>query len=86
MVKPFQFSRLPRIYFKSGLIAKLPSFVHEYGNRIVLVTGKSSFLGSAHALELFEALKKEGITYFVFPVALSQQRKLIWLQGLAEEA
>ena len=68
MVKPFQFSRLPRIYFKSGLIAKLPSFVHEYGNRIVLVTGKSSFLGSAHALELFEALKKEGITYFVFPV------------------
>jgi len=68
MVKPFQFSRLPRIYFKSGLIAKLPSFVHEYGNRIVLVTGKSSFLGSAHALELFEALKKEGIAYFVLPV------------------
>ena|ERR1035437_7662609 len=68
MVKPFQFSRLPRIYFKSGLIAKLPSFVHEYGNRIVLVTGKSSFLGSAHALELFEALKKEGIVYFVLPV------------------
>ena len=68
MVKPFQFSRLPRIYFKSGLIAKLPSFVHEYGNRIVLVTGKSSFLGSAHALELFEALKKEGIAYFVLQV------------------
>lgn len=68
MVKPFQFSRLPRIYFKSGLIVKLPSFVHEYGNRIVLVTGKSSFLGSAHALELFEALKKEGIAYFVLPV------------------
>ena len=68
MVKPFQFSRLPRIYFKSGLIAKLPSFVHEYGNRIVLVTGKSSFLGSAHALELFEALRKEGIAYFVLPV------------------
>lgn len=68
MVKPFEFSRLPRIYFKSGLIAKLPSFVHEYGNRIVLVTGKSSFLGSAHALELFEALKKEGIAYFVLPV------------------
>lgn len=68
MVKPFQFSRLPRIYFKSGLITKLPSFVHEYGNRIVLVTGKSSFLGSAHALELFEALKKEGIAYFVLPV------------------
>ena len=68
MVKPFQFSRLPRIYFKSGLIAKLPSFVHEYGNRIVLVTGKSSFLGSTHALELFEALKKEGIAYFVLQV------------------
>ena len=68
MVKPFQFSRLPRIYFKSGLIAKLPSFVLEYGNRIVLVTGKSSFLGSAHALELFEALRKEGIAYFVLPV------------------
>jgi alcohol dehydrogenase class IV len=59
---------LPRIYFKSGLIAKLPSFVHEYGNRILLVTGKSSFLGSAHALELFEALKKEDIAYFVLQV------------------
>jgi alcohol dehydrogenase class IV len=77
MVKAFEFSRLPRIYFKSGLIAKLPSFVHEYGNRIVLVTGKSSFLGSAHALELFEALKKEGIAYFVLPVTEEPSPEII---------
>jgi alcohol dehydrogenase class IV len=68
MVNPFQFSRLPDIYFKSGIITKLPFFVHRYGNRIVLVTGKSSFLGSTQSLELFKALKTEGIVYFVLPV------------------
>jgi alcohol dehydrogenase class IV len=68
MVNPFQFSRLPDIYFKSGIITKLPSFIHRYGNRVVLVTGKSSFLGSTQSLELFKALKTEGIVYFVLPV------------------
>jgi alcohol dehydrogenase class IV len=68
MVNPFQFSRLPDIYFKSGIITKLPSFIHRYGNRVVLVTGKSSFLGSTQSLELFKALKTKGIVYFVLHV------------------
>jgi alcohol dehydrogenase class IV len=34
----------------------------------VLVTGKSSFLGSTQCLELFNALKTEGIVYFVLTV------------------
>jgi alcohol dehydrogenase class IV len=68
MVKPFQFSRLPKIYFKNGIIAELPSIVQHYGNKIVLVTGKNSFLSSGQAAKLFHEFKNEGIKYYLLQV------------------
>jgi alcohol dehydrogenase class IV len=69
MVKRFQFSRLPEIHFKCGIIAGLPSFILPYGRKIILVTGKSSFLNSVVAGRLFNDLKKNGIEYSVLSVA-----------------
>jgi alcohol dehydrogenase class IV len=68
MVKPFQFSRLPRIYLKNGIISELPSMVRQYGTKIVMITGKSSFISSVHAERLFQDFKKKGIDFHVLSV------------------
>jgi alcohol dehydrogenase class IV len=68
MVKPFQFSRLPEIHFKRGIIAELPSIVHRYGNKILLVTGKSSFIHSGNAVKLFQDFNEKGIEFNILSV------------------
>ena len=68
MVKPFQFSRVPRIFFKNGIIADLPAYILLYGNKIALVTGKSSFVKSPHAQKLFNDFVKAGIEYHIITV------------------
>src|SRR5450759_8097 len=68
MVKPFQFSRLPRIYFKNGIINELASMVHLYGRKIILVTGKNSFLNSRQSEKLFHEFDKSGTGYQVLSV------------------
>jgi alcohol dehydrogenase class IV len=63
MVKPFQFSRLPLIYFGTGKISVLPGLIRRYGNAIILVTDQRSFINSSYAEALFESFRKEGIRY-----------------------
>jgi alcohol dehydrogenase class IV len=68
MVKPFQFSRLPKIFFKNGAIAGLPSMVQRFGNRIVLVTGKDSFLRSGYSKKLLNDFQEKGILYQIISI------------------
>jgi alcohol dehydrogenase class IV len=68
MVKPFQFSRLPKIYFKRGMISELPSIALNYGRRIILVTGENSFLKSDQAAKLFHEFEKIGLDYHLIKV------------------
>jgi alcohol dehydrogenase class IV len=63
MVKPFQFSRLPLVYFGTGKISVLPGLIRRYGNAIILVTDQRSFINSSYAEALFESFRKEGIRY-----------------------
>ena len=63
MVKPFLFSRLPKIIFKPGGITDLPSIIRQYGSRIILVTGKKSFRNSIHCEKLLLDFKDKGIEY-----------------------
>lgn len=69
MVKPFQFSRVPKIYFKNGMINNLPDLVRFYDNKIVLVTGKNSFIQSRYAEKLFHDFDKAGISYHIIPIS-----------------
>jgi alcohol dehydrogenase class IV len=64
MVKPFQFARLPKIIFGSGKIAGLPRHVKSYGNTVLLVTGKSSFLSSIHGEILQDTFQKDNINFY----------------------
>jgi len=63
MVKPFQFSRIPRIIFKAGSIVALPDNVRPYGNQIALITGKSSFFKSPGAERLLAELERRKIEF-----------------------
>jgi len=68
MVKPFQFSRIPKIYFKCGNISDLPFIARTFGDKIVLVTGKSSFIRSQYAEKLFQGFDETGISYTIIHI------------------
>ena len=68
MIKPFQFSGIPKIYFKCGVIADLPAIAGAYGNKIVLITGKNSFTHSQQAEKLFQNFKKSDIEYYLITI------------------
>jgi alcohol dehydrogenase class IV len=51
----FRLSRIPEIRFGAGDIRTLPSLVSRYGNRVLILTGKSSFRGT----EAWNGLLKE---------------------------
>ncbi|MDP4224081.1 MAG: iron-containing alcohol dehydrogenase [Bacteroidota bacterium] len=63
MVKSFQFSKLPLIYFGSGKINLLPGLIKRYGSEIVLVTNPESFIRSPFAAGFFNSLQDNGIKY-----------------------
>jgi alcohol dehydrogenase class IV len=69
MVKPFQFSRLPKIYFKSGILSELTTLLDQYGNNVMVVTGKKSFIGSKYAEKLFNDFKRKSIEYTLISIA-----------------
>ena len=69
MVKPFQFTRLPKILFGAGRIAELPGIIELYGKRVILVTGKNSFISTKQAAQLFNDFEKTGIEYNLLNVS-----------------
>jgi alcohol dehydrogenase class IV len=63
MVRPFQFSRLPLIYFGTGKIKLLPGFIKRYGTTIILVTDQGSFDGSSFSARLFKLFREQNIRH-----------------------
>lgn len=60
MVKPFQFARIPIIKFGPGKIADLPVMIKTFGNSVILVTGKRSFMTSSYSKTLLQLFEKRG--------------------------
>ena len=63
MIAPFSIARLPRVEFGAGAISKLPSLIAQYGQRVLLVTGRHSFQNSPHWSNLLSALQTAGIDW-----------------------
>lgn len=59
--KSFSISRLPRILFGSGRLGEVPVLASDYGQRVLLVTGKHSFCGSKHWPIFMEAMEKRDL-------------------------
>ena len=90
-VNSFSIAGLPRIEFGSGSLKKLPDIAVGYGRRLLLVTGARSFLASAHATLLFEALRQRGCSWEIVKIAVEPAPTFIdatvsALQGKAFDA
>ncbi|MFA9388773.1 MAG: iron-containing alcohol dehydrogenase [Prolixibacteraceae bacterium] len=57
----FKFATSPAIIFGANKIKLLPELVKQFGHRALIVTGKSTFLKSFIAIELFQDFEAHGI-------------------------
>jgi len=64
MVNSFRFARLPEILFRNGSITELPGMTRKFGEPVVLVTGRSSFIESERGKKLLQSLKEKDITTY----------------------
>ena len=62
-VTDFSLSRLPRIEFGSGVLAKLPTIIRGYGSRALLVSGAGSLKNSPLWSAITDELKAQGISW-----------------------
>lgn len=63
MVKPFQFARTPGIIFGVGKIAQITALARTYGNDVLLVTGKDSFMHSKLGEYIIHTFDMAGVHY-----------------------
>ena len=77
MVRPFQFARLPLIYFGSGKLFDLPAIVRRFGTSVLLVTGEKSFFESARSKSLLIQFDEQSINYQYVPVKSEPSPELI---------
>lgn len=69
MVKAFNFSRLPLIFFGPGKLKLLPGLIKSYGKNIILVTAGDSLINSAYYQPLILAFDENGIKFHQITVA-----------------
>lgn len=62
---------MPRIYFGSGKVSDLPLIINQYGNSVILVTGKHSFVSSVPGQSLIDKIK-EGCDKYTHVVVSSE--------------
>jgi len=62
-ITDFSVSRLPRIEFGSGALARLPAIARRYGRRALLVTGGGSLKASPVWARITDGLRKEGVSW-----------------------
>ena len=68
MVNAFQLASSPKIIFGSGKLKTLPKILENYGDKILLITGKNSFLSSDHwdrLMLLFEQSKIHWLHFII---------------------
>jgi len=63
-ITDFSLSRLPRIEFGPGAVAKLPGIARGYGKHALLVTGAGSFKGSPFWPAVTTGLEAQGMSWF----------------------
>lgn len=62
-IDAFRIARLPDIRFGAGSIGLLPGLIADYGKRVLVVTGKRSFVATPRWQELVAALEAQGASW-----------------------
>ena len=73
----FDVARLPAIHFADGAIADLPEMIAKYAGQALLVTGRASFLETAHWRSLTAALDAQDTPWQQFSVADEPSPRLV---------
>ncbi|MFC1551248.1 iron-containing alcohol dehydrogenase [Candidatus Latescibacterota bacterium] len=77
MIKPFTFSRIPKIHFGAGTIQLLDSLIGGFGTTVLIVTYAHSFESSGKFDAVKEALKKKSVTTHYLRVSVEPSPALI---------
>lgn len=67
-IPAFSIAALPRLVFGAGRVTELPQLAAEFGHRVLLVTGGSSFRNSPHWPVLLHGLEQAGMSHETFAV------------------
>lgn len=59
----FDFATTPHIIFGAGQLAILPKLISQYGSKVLLITGKSSFENSEQSCKFYDELKTAKIDF-----------------------
>ncbi|MBE0488492.1 MAG: iron-containing alcohol dehydrogenase [Halomonas sp.] len=73
----FRLSPLPEIHFGRQTLERLPALIARHGRRILLVTGRRSFVGSPRWPELQAALAEQGVSWQHVSVAGEPSPRLV---------
>lgn len=74
---PFSIANLPRIHFGEGSLQQLPACIAEFGNKVLLVSGKRSLSATAHWQTVQQLLQAQGIEYEQATVTGEPSPKLV---------
>jgi alcohol dehydrogenase len=87
-ITEFSISRLPRIEFGSGTLAKLPTIARGYGTRALLVTGAGSLKNSPVWPAVTNGLKAQNISWLHLAVQGEPSPQMVdeAVRGLCDES
>lgn len=77
MIRPFNITRLPRIVFGQGAIARIPELAGTFGANALVVTGARSFQDSPYWEGLLAGLKARNVRWEVVRVAGEPSPQLV---------
>ena len=77
LIRPFNLSRLPRIIFGEGAIARLPALAKTFGTHALVVTGARSFQDSPYWDALLAGFKAQNLRWTVVRVAGEPSPQLV---------
>lgn len=64
-MKKFNFSCTPKLYFGEGAFDEVKNIIKDYGNKVLLITGGSSFEKSFYHKKLLSEFEKDNILYYL---------------------
>jgi len=64
-MKKFNFSCTPKLYFGEGAFDKVKNIIKDYGDKILVITGGTSFEKSFYHKRLLSDLEKNNIIYYL---------------------